>query len=133
MGKYEPLPQFLNEKGAARLRLSFEQIEQVLGFKLPKSAYAYPAWWSNNEGTHSHAGAWLRAGWRTRDLDLAGHRVTFLKREGQEPSAGPGSPARKRGGFFGCMAGTVKIMPGVDLTEPTESWDAEDRPDDVLN
>ena len=49
MSKYEPLPQFLSSKTGAVHRMSFEQIERILGFKLPKSAYEHEAWWSNNE------------------------------------------------------------------------------------
>ena len=71
MSKYEPLPQFLSSKTGAVHRMNFEQIERVLGFKLPKSAYEHEAWWSNNDTGHSHARVWLSAGWRTQDVDLA--------------------------------------------------------------
>ena len=48
MSKYEPLPQFLTSRRADSVRLGFGEIERVLGFKLPKSAYDHEAWWSNN-------------------------------------------------------------------------------------
>ena len=131
MGKYEPLPQFLDTKGVGEIRLKFEQIEKALGFKLPQSAYRHQAWWANHEGTHSHARTWLRAGWQTKDVDLGAHKVTFRKTV-TAPTP-PTAAGIKRKSIFGCMAGTVKVMPGVDLTEPTESWDAEDRPDEVAN
>jgi hypothetical protein len=38
MSKYEPLPQFLASVGSTAHRMSFSQIERVLGFKLPKNA-----------------------------------------------------------------------------------------------
>jgi hypothetical protein len=79
MGKYEPLPQFLSTKPGATHRMSFEQIERVLGFKLPKSAYEHEAWWSNNATGHSHSRTWLAAGWRTQEVDLEARKVTFQR------------------------------------------------------
>lgn len=44
------------------------------------------------------------------------------RRDGGEPS----TKAPSRIGSWGCMAGTVRIMPGTDLTAPTgEPWAAE--------
>lgn len=119
MSKYEFLPQFLGSSHGSRRRLSFAEIEKVLGFKLPKSAYQHEAWWSNNATGHSHARAWLDAGWRTEDLDLVGRAVTFRRSAVSSPSA--------HGDPWGCMAGTVTFMPGVDLTAPSgEHWSAEE-------
>jgi hypothetical protein len=122
MSKYEALPQFLGTTAGGIKRMSFAEIERVLGFKLPKSAYEYEAWWSNNPTGHSHSRAWIEAGWRTEAVDLAARKVTFQRLVGGDGENGP-SANRER---WGCMAGTVTIMPGVDLTEPTESWDAEE-------
>lgn len=120
MSKYEPLPQFLAASHISRRRLSFTEIERILGFKLPKSAYEHEAWWSNNATGHSHARAWLDAGWRTQDVSLAERKVTFLKEIGR-----PISPIHK-GDPWGCMAGTITILPAADLTAPTgDTWNAE--------
>lgn len=117
MSKYEPLPQFLSSVGGAAHRMSFAEIERVLGFKLPKSAYQHEAWWSNNATGHSHAQAWLKCGWRTEAVDLAARKVTFLRKGGADaPNNDP----------WGCMAGTITIMPDTDLTAPTEDrWNSE--------
>lgn len=118
MSKYEPLPQFLSGKSVSSLRLAFREIEDILGFTLPKSAYAHEAWWSNNETGHSHARAWIRAGWRTAAVDLAGRMVTF-ERQASAVSKPKGDP-------FGCMAGTITFVPGIDLTAPSgDPWNAE--------
>jgi hypothetical protein len=122
MSKYEPLPQFLSSKTGAIHRMSFEQIERVLGFKLPKSAYQHEAWWSNNDTGHSHARVWLSAGWRTQDVDLAARKVTFQR--DPHPETPKQSPKRDP---WGCMADTITIMPNVDLTAPIgEKWNAEE-------
>ena len=120
MGKYEPLSRLLSRRDSRTVRMSFSEIETQLGFKLPRSAYEYEAWWSNNETGHSHARAWLEPGWRTEDVDLLGKKVTFAR-----VPAGP-AVNRSRSDPFGCMAGTVTVLPGTDLTAPAEpQWNAE--------
>ncbi len=120
MSKYEPLPQFLERTERAVYRLSFDEIERILGFKLPKSAYEHEAWWSNNPTGHSHARSWIKMGWRTEEVDLADRKVTF-RRSSQYPA----SAMRKRDPW-GCMAGTVTILPDTDLTAPSgETWSSE--------
>jgi hypothetical protein len=122
MSKYEPLPQFLTSVGGTAHRMSFSEIERILGFKLPKSAYQHEAWWSNNATGHSHAYAWLKFGWRTEAVDLVGCKVTFQRNSQRALSA----PSQKRDPW-GCMTGTVTFTPGVDLTAPTgDKWNAED-------
>jgi hypothetical protein len=123
VSKYEALPQFLAQVHGAVHRMSFREIESVLGFKLPKSAYEHEAWWSNNATGHSHARAWLKFGWRTEAVDLAARRVTFRR------SIKPEAPlaSSKKHDPWGCMAGTVTILPGTDLTAPSgERWNVEE-------
>jgi len=79
MSKYDPLHQTLLTKKNPIWRVHFDQIEKILGISLPASARKYPAWWSNDETSHSHSRAWLRAGWKTRQVDLHGEAVTFRK------------------------------------------------------
>ena len=120
MSKYEALPQFLGRVAGSIHRLSFRQLERILGFKLPTSAYEHEAWWSNNATGHSHARAWLEAGWRTEAVDLAARQVTF--RRSMPP---PNQTPPKKPDPWGCMAGTVTILPGTDLTAPSdEPWNA---------
>jgi hypothetical protein len=123
VSKYEALAQFLNQLDRATHRVRLSEIESVLGFKLPKSAYEYEAWWSNNETGHSHAHAWLGAGWRTEAVDLTRRQVTF-RRTGQFPLLEVPSQRRDP---WGCMAGTVTILPDTDLTVPSgDTWNAEE-------
>jgi hypothetical protein len=123
VSKYETLPQFLARTDGSAHRMSFSQIERVLGFKLPKSAYEHEAWWSNNATGHSHARVWLKFGWRTEAVDLAGRKVTFRH---SAQSRMPAAPSSKRDPW-GCMAGTVTILPGTDVTAPTgDKWHAEE-------
>jgi hypothetical protein len=122
MSKYEPLPQFLASQKGASIKLTFDRIEKILGFRLPKSAYEYEAWWSNNETGHSHA-RWIRVGWRTADVDLAGRSVVFEQVAGR---VGASQPPASKVDPWGCMADTLTIMPTTDLTAPSgDEWNAE--------
>ena len=60
MSKYAPLTDRLNQHQGDRWRARFSEIEQVLGFQLPKSARQYPAWW----GSISHIVRFWSLNWR---------------------------------------------------------------------
>lgn len=79
MSRYFPLQSFLAANPQPSVVLSYEEIEELLGRRLPKTAYgsAKRQWWANTE-THSQALAWLRAG-RKAKLDVNNDRVTFLR------------------------------------------------------
>ncbi|MCE7989369.1 MAG: DUF4268 domain-containing protein [Caldilinea sp. CFX5] len=83
-GKYGPLQAWLLQQPAAteQVQLSFEQIEQILGDTLPDSARTHQAWWSNGTVGHSHAQAWLGAGWRVQAFDLNQSIVAFERYPG---------------------------------------------------
>jgi hypothetical protein len=77
---YEPLCKYLIDRTERVVRMTFAEIEQVLGRPLPPSARKHQAWWANEEvGTHSHARSWLDARRKTRGLDLNAATVEFVK------------------------------------------------------
>lgn len=92
LSKYRQLHDYLASARVERQRLSFAAIEDILGFALPASARTYPAWWSNDGTGGRQSGAWLSAGWKTDELDLAGETVTFRRCE-TAPRAKPRRPA----------------------------------------
>lgn len=73
MSKYDPLRDALTAAAAKRREvvMSFQEIETVLGFPLPRSARAYDAWWRNKspESRHSQNQSWLKAGYEIGGLD----------------------------------------------------------------
>jgi hypothetical protein len=80
MSKYQKLTVHLTSLEHGQWMAQFKEIEAILGFPLPKSAYTYPAWWSNQASDgHSQSGSWQSIGWRTRELDLSNQRVTFVR------------------------------------------------------
>jgi hypothetical protein len=75
--KYEPLRLWLDRQTPDRVRLSFRDIEAILGFSLPASARVLAQWWANVAGSHVQASAWMSAGWRACQVDVAGEQVSF--------------------------------------------------------
>lgn len=83
MSKYEPLKRFLKNlvPDINVKSLTFEQIERILGCKLPRSAYEHRAYWSNptSPTDHPHAQSWLEAGWMVDSVDQLEKRVHFCR------------------------------------------------------
>jgi hypothetical protein len=121
--------------------MTFKEIEEVLGKRLPPSARKREEWWSNSPRGHSQARAWMRANYKTSRVDLAGEKVDFkldgwpdgystLKwppRASRDASTGFGesgqssyaeSAERKEHALFGIWEGKVTLLPGVDYTKP---------------
>ena len=55
--------------------MSYDDIEKTIGFKLPKSAYQYNAYWRESK-THTITRAWIENGWKISELKL-GEYVEF--------------------------------------------------------
>jgi len=87
MDSYKPLKDYLLSSGRSRIVLTFPELERVLGFPLPRSARAYPAWWAN--GGHSQANAWLGAGYRAEQVSLSSETVVFRAAEAPARKAEP--------------------------------------------
>jgi len=60
--------------------LSFGEIEQIIGDKLPPSAHNHREWWSNHAGSHVQARAWLEAGWEVESVDQEVQTVRFRRK-----------------------------------------------------
>jgi hypothetical protein len=132
--KYETLRTFLASQRQSHLRMSFDEVAKAAGTKLPASAYRYPAWWANDpSGGHVQASAWLDAGFRAEQVDLAAKRVVFVRVKAgaqgvrEMPEAFDRQSGRKveQHPLVGWMKGTFTIEPGYDLTKPAldpEEW-----------
>lgn len=57
--------------------MTFAEIGYLVG-GLPSSAYLYPAWWANDDPTHSHARAWSGPGFHAH-ADLVHQTVVFSR------------------------------------------------------
>ena len=77
MNKYYKLEEYLRNSQQQVEVMSYNEIKEILGFKLPQSAHKYRAWWANDK-SHTQANAWLNAGWKVSYVDL-GKSITFKK------------------------------------------------------
>ena len=83
MSKYDALYRWLVVKsasGVTSIPATFDQIEAILGFKLPDSARTSTPWWANEKknSRHVQCKSWIAAGFETRDLNLATESVAFV-------------------------------------------------------
>ena len=64
--KYRALGEYLYESWEKRIVLTYEEIENILNFKLPPTAYKLPkSYWANTL-THTYATSWLLVGYKAR-------------------------------------------------------------------
>ena len=146
MSKYAALETYLRESGQEVISMTFGDIEKVLGADLPPSAFKHRPWWSNNPSNSVITNSWLKAGYKTENVDMAGKKLVFVKTAQYSPApeagahvlrdkgrgfAGADTPAETDTGsvsfsfVFGALKGTVTIKPGTDLTAPAEAdWEA---------
>jgi hypothetical protein len=118
--KYKPLTRHLRAQRQAQVSMSFAEIERVLGAKLPPSANAHRAWWSNNPQNNVMTRAWLEAGFQSEQVDIDGKRLVFSRRASQARAA-PDEADVDKLSVFGCLRGTVVY--NTDLTEPADpNW-----------
>jgi len=73
MAKYDPLKRYLARQKTARVELSFDDIERMIGAFLPKAA-ARSQWW-DDVGTDGPPAVQMQA-WRS-----AGYRAQLTTRE----------------------------------------------------
>lgn len=71
--------QAIEERKLSDIRVSLQDIEALLPEPLPSTAHEHESWWSNDYLNQPQSLAWLRAGWRVRDVNLATQEVIFRR------------------------------------------------------
>jgi hypothetical protein len=143
MSKYAPLGDFLDRQKADQVQLSFERVEKLIGFRLPKSAYLQRAWWSNNPDNNVMTKVWRRAKFRTKSVDMEKRVIVFVR---QKTPASPSAEEKKelhlanmesleklkalaaqnksgrsfRHPLRGALKGHLRLVGGTDLTKPAD-------------
>jgi CBS domain-containing protein len=79
--KYTPLARWLEAQPAEPgwVRLTFAQIEHIIGAELPSGARQPGAWWANDSVGHVQSIEWLSAGWRVSSVDFGEQAVEFSR------------------------------------------------------
>ena len=137
--KYGPLEVHLRECGMPEVALAFSGIEEIIGAKLPPSAYKHRAWWSNNPSNSAGTRAWLKAGYISAEVNMTERKLVFRKSgpdgplsdagDADPPTVDPEAAEMPRQSIAARIAdalkGTVTVKPGTDLTEPVDvEWEA---------
>src|SRR5881275_58125 len=79
MSKYSIFGVYLANIPEKQIKMSFEQIEKILGFALPPTAYKQRAWWSNNSSNNVMTRVWRKAHFRTEDVDMVKRQLVFRR------------------------------------------------------
>ena len=103
--------------GLKEIPITFEEIETVIGSRLPPSARKFHPWWSNNPSDSVIAHAWLAAGYKSARVDLTRECLTFIRDDSHSDCDASITPSETHP-VFGCMRDTVTIPADTDLTQP---------------
>lgn len=78
--RFLPLTKYLQSQPAfiRRLDIYICNLIVMIRDELPPIAYHNAEWWANG-GAHEQAAAWLEAGWKATDVDLASGTVAFVR------------------------------------------------------
>jgi hypothetical protein len=92
--KYFLISEYLarRAKYSGKATLSFARIEEIIGEKLPLSAYN--RYWWRNTWNNSHSTSWMTVGWRVLNVDIELKKVTFERTEQETTGT---NRKRKRG------------------------------------
>jgi hypothetical protein len=107
--KYDPLVEFLRSRTDDALRISFDDIEGILGAKLPPSS-KYRPWWSNNTDFAQARNGWLAAGWKTSKVDMNARELTLVRQQPRSPVTTGGGSGPKE-----CLCGCGETPPRGDI------------------
>jgi hypothetical protein len=116
-GSYAPLAEHLKAQKSSitSLSVTFQEIEDILGKELPRSAFEYRAWWANDP-TKPQSAAWLDEGWRTMAISMSDRRLTFVRTTDREDAYIA---------FFAKLNAQLEKQPGFPLRNMSpqgQSW-----------
>ena len=75
--KFQELMNYFMQLKGNEIRLTYEDIENILGFKLRDSAYKYKQYWYATK-THTITRAWTENKWEISDVEL-GKYIIFKR------------------------------------------------------
>ena len=106
--KFIALTAYLEKCGKDEIKMSFSEIEKILGFKLSHSAYTHREQWANSE-SQSFAFGWLNAGYLTRLVDFSEQTVEFFREGVVVPRKESNSPKK----VTQCKSATLPVEEAI--------------------
>ncbi|WP_251047533.1 GNAT family N-acetyltransferase [Planococcus sp. ISL-110] len=67
--KYIPLADYFSGATNSSIKLTFSEIEQIMGQNLPNAAYLNKSWWKKTKAPAKHFHAWVDAGYFVSDVE----------------------------------------------------------------
>lgn len=114
--RYAPLAIWLQVQPPEKelVKPTFARIEEIIGGKLPESAYKNRAWWANDSKGHVQSKQWLDVGWRVASVNMSERVVRFARiKERQKAYID----------FYSALINELRQQPGFD--------NLQNRPDGV--
>lgn len=114
--RYAPLAIWLQGQPPEKelVKPTFARIEEIIGGKLPESAYKNRAWWANDSKGHVQSKQWLDVGWRVASVNMSERVVRFARiKERQKAYID----------FYSALINELRQQPGFD--------NLQNRPDGV--
>ncbi len=81
--KYSPLEEYILSINDNEIKFTFDEIEKILGKKLPPTAYKNRAWWTYNDATHTQSKAWTSANFKPQ-VALKDRYIIFKRVDNNE-------------------------------------------------
>lgn len=83
--RYAPLAVWLQEQPSSEraIKLTFQQIEAIIGDKLPESS-PERSWWANDSVGHVQSQQWLEVGWRVSNINITEEMIVFTRIKDRE-------------------------------------------------
>lgn len=108
--RYTPLAVHLQTQAVNidTLKLSFAEIEQLIGGDLPPSARVHRSWWANDSHGHLQAQSWLEAGWRVSSVNISAQVATFIRVEERQ---------KLYIDFFSALLNDLRQLPNFPIKE----------------
>ena len=78
--KYQKLAEYLKNCRQKEIRLTLDEIQDILGFPLDESAYKYREFWANCTAS-TKAFSWMEAGYEITETNLKEQTLTFRKKD----------------------------------------------------
>ena len=77
--KYQKLTDYLNNCHQKELRLTMEEMQNILGFSLDDAAFLYREFWANCTAS-TKAYSWMDAGYEITEVDLKNRTLIFKQK-----------------------------------------------------
>jgi outer membrane receptor for Fe3+-dicitrate len=78
VSKYEELAKYLEKQDSDLIRMTFQEVEEIIG-PLPPTAYDHRAWWANSASQNHAMNGWMSVGWETSQVEMDKQELVFIR------------------------------------------------------